>query len=241
MCLLLCILMARFSRHEQPWGQWVDVKVNAADSLAKNLRSLKTGDRRSAEVIISTVTDPYQPLEQEYGITRACLETLATATSPLRVSLLTKSDLVTRDIDVLRDLEDVEVGMTLTTTDDDVSRRYEPGASPASRRLAALTRLSHAGLRTWAFVAPVLPYHSDSYEATKLLLAKILEAGVTRIMVDRFNPYPSSVSRFLRAAPSDAARTMRTYIAQPLEYLTWLRRNIQEAAESLGAEIEILF
>ncbi len=260
--------MARFSRHEQPWGRWVDVKVNVAEALVKDLRRLARRRRTEAvgftlinidpevggksepaeqdapgenlTVILSSVTDAYQPLEREYGLTRACLSAIANSDAPLSVSVLTKSDLVTRDIDILRNLRDVEIGMTVTTTDDAVSRRYEPGAPPVSRRFAALHQLAEAGLRTWAFIAPVLPYHSDSPLAMSGLLRRLVDAGASRIMVDRFNPYPAGVGRFLRVAPPEAAAAMRAYTANPGEYLDNLRSVIREAAGEIGIGVRIL-
>lgn len=232
--------MSRFSRHAEPWGEWVDVKVNAPSALDKDIRRLER-TREQPTVILSSVTDAYQPAERDYRITRSCLELMASSAVPLKISMLTKSDLVTRDIDVLRDFEDVEVGMTVTTTEDAVSRLYEPGAPPVSRRFGALARMSGAGLRTWAFVAPVLPYHSDSPTAIKELLRRLAESGVARIMVDRFNPYPASASRFLRVAPAEAAQALREYTSHPDEYLSRLRSIIEETADGLAIGVETLF
>ncbi len=244
--------MARFSRHEQPWGQWVDVKVNAADALMRDIQRLhrridpalfpeeSQPVRLPVEIVISSVTDAYQPIERQYRVTRSCLEVLASAALPLKASILTKSDLVTRDIDILKDLPDVEVGMTVTTTDDQVSRRYEPGASPAARRLAALNRIARSGIRTWAFIAPVLPYHSDSPEAMLRLLGALKNAGVSRIAVDRFNPYPAAVGRFLKAAPPEAAQALRDYTAHPDAYLDEVRKAVAQATAHLRIHAEVL-
>ncbi|HHV54197.1 MAG TPA: radical SAM protein [Firmicutes bacterium] len=254
--------MGRFAPHGRPWGRWVDVKVNVADTLRRDLQHLRRRAKGSPpEVFISSVTDAYQPLERTFRVTRACLEVIATAvnepaqqalpllTRPdasllepdasrpnswLRVSILTKSDLVLRDLDVLQDIPGVEVGMTITTADDAVSKRYEPGAPPATRRLAALRRLADAGISTWAFISPVLPYHADSRPAVRSILTAVRDAGVVRVMVDRFNPYPASVSRFLKVASAEAAETLREYIASPREYLDRLRATVAEAAAGLG-------
>jgi len=259
--------MARFAPHEQPWGRWVDVKVNVADVLRRDLQRLQSKVQNGpSAVFISSVTDAYQPLEQTYRITRACLEAIAIVVKApqekpllgapdrpsldscgmqcrpwLKVSILTKSDLVLRDLDVLQDIPCIEVGMTITTTDDAVSKRYEPGASPATRRLAALRRMADAGISTWAFLSPVLPYHSDSKRAVRSILTAIRDAGVVRVMVDRFNPYPASVSRFLEAAPPEAARVLREYTARPHGYLDRLRETVAEAASGLGLTVSIVF
>ncbi len=279
--------MARFSRHDRPWGQWVDVKVNAPNALAADLRrAVKTAKaqtdtvtnsipgnpvtdtRRRAsrraqpgnasfEIVMSSVIDPYQPLERKYGITRACLEVIAGRLHTSRaelfptlddrvlphpsLSILTKSDLVMRDIDVLQNIPSVEVGLSITSSDDSVSRLYEPGASPATRRLAALKTLSEAGVKTWAFISPVLPYHSDSEPAMLGILRAIQDTGASRVMVDRFNPYPASVSRFLRIAPPEAAGAMREYRRQQDEYLDRLRDTVWACASRLGMAVRVLF
>jgi DNA repair photolyase len=237
--------MARFSRHDAPWGQWVDVKVNVADVLARDLTRLarRKDAHDPVEAVVSSVTDAYQPAERVYGLTRACLEVIAGVRRaiPLKVSILTKSDLVLRDVDVLRDIPGVDVGMTVTSDDDAVTARYEPGASPATKRLSALRRLSGSGLSTWAFISPVLPYHSDSEESLGRLLGKLQDTGVSRVMVDRFNPYPASVSRFVKVAPTEAARALREYTDRPYEYLDRLRETIEQQAERVGLNVEILF
>ncbi len=257
--------MNRFSHHDQPWGQWVDAKVNIAEILVRDLRQLSRqrspGTPGKIEVIVSSVTDAYQPAEREYGLTRMCLEVVAAtlgeggqlrlgfqgtgqtpAAAPcISLSILTKSDLILRDIDVLQAVPGIEIGMTVTSADDEVSRRYEPGASPATRRLAALRRLSDAGFDTWAFVSPVLPYHSDSREGMRSILTAIRDAGVPRIMVDRFNPYPASVGRFIRVAPPPAAQALRAYTARPGEYLERLRDVVREVAADLGINVEAVF
>ncbi|MDI7246982.1 MAG: radical SAM protein [Bacillota bacterium] len=265
--------MARFSRHDRPWGQWVDAKINIAAVLARDLRRLQRLQREArggpVEVVISSVTDAYQPLERGYRLTRACLEAIAESVSQgslerpllglpvdpslglspsrpgpetwLRVSILTKSDLVVRDLDVLQDIPSLEAGMTITTVDDTVSRLYEPAAPPATKRLSALKRLSDAGIRTWAFLSPLLPYHSDSERAVRSILVAVRDAGVARVMVDRFNPYPASVSRFLKAAPAEAAQALRGYVAGPLGYLGRLRETVTEAAADLKLDLKVLF
>lgn len=131
--------------------------------------------------------------------------------------------------------------MTITTTDAAVSKRYEPGAPPATRRLAALRRLADAGISTWAFISPVLPHHADSRPAVRSILTAVRDAGVVRVMVDRFNPYPASVSRFLKVASAEAAETLREYIARPHEYLDRLRDTVAEAAAGLGLAAKLLF
>jgi len=169
--------MKRFTGHKEEWGTFVDVKINAAEVLARQMRRAKRGNIASG-----TVTDPYQPLEREYKITRTCLEVLTDYDFP--VSILTKSDLVLRDLDLLRRLRDVEVGFTITSLDEEVRRIFEPRSSPAVARLAALAELAGAGVKTWAFCGPLLPFLSDGQEQLDILFGDLARVGVSYIIVD---------------------------------------------------------
>ena len=191
--------MNRFTGHRETWGSYVDVKANAADRLQAQLRRPKQGT-----VLLSSVTDPYQPIEVEFGITRSCLLLLAKA--HLKVSILTKSDLICRDIDVLKDLPSMEVGLTITTPSDALSRLLEEGAPPTSIRLGALSALAVAGLKPWVFVAPLGPYtHPAKAEA---LFQMIVDAGASSIMVDGFNFYPAAIRRVTKRLQGDPRRSL---------------------------------
>lgn len=171
------IFMKRFTGHKEDWGTFVDAKVNADEVLARQMKRAKPGN-----IVIGTVTDPYQPLERKYQITRACLEVLTAYDFP--VSILTKSDLVLRDLDLLRRIHDVEVGFTITTLDEDVRRVFEPRSSPVQARLAALAELAEAGVKTWAFCGPLLPFLSDGEGQMDALFGELAKAGVSYIYVD---------------------------------------------------------
>jgi len=169
--------MKRFTGHKEEWGTFVDVRVNAAEVLARQLRRAKHGN-----IFFGTVTDPCQPLERKYEITRACLEVLTAHDFP--ISILTKSDLVSRDLDLFHRLKDVEVGLTITTLDDEVRRVFEPHSSPPAARLAALAELAEAGIKTWAFCGPLLPFLSDGEEQIDTLFRELARAGISYIIVD---------------------------------------------------------
>jgi DNA repair photolyase len=174
--------MKRFTGHEEPWGTFVDVRVNAAAVLARQVRRAQPG-----LVTLSSVTDAYQPLEKKYALTRACLEALVGY--DFSVSILTKSALVLRDLDVIQRLKDVEVAFTITTRDEEVRRRFEPHTSPIARRLEALAALNAAGIRTWAFCGPLLPGLSDGDDQIDALFGELARAGVGRVLVDSLNLY----------------------------------------------------
>lgn len=174
------VFMKRFTGHTEEWGTFVDVRVNAAERLAREVRRARPG-----QVLLASVTDAYQPLEAKYGLTRACLEVLVGQEFP--VSILTKSALVLRDLDLIRQLRKVEVAFTVTTLDEEVRRRFEPGASPIARRLEALAQLAQAGVETWAFCGPLLPGLTDGEAEMEALFRELRQAGVRRILVDSLN------------------------------------------------------
>ena len=142
--------MKRVTGHREPWGEFVDVKINAADLLREEIKKKKRG-----KVWVSGVCDPYQPLEAKYRLTRQCLEILARNTWP--VIIQTRSPLVLRDIDIIKGGQDIEVGFSVTTGDDRIRKLFEPNAPPIEDRIKALDELHKAGIRTYAMIAPVLP------------------------------------------------------------------------------------
>lgn len=164
--------MKRFSGHKEPWGQFVDVKINAAELLETEIHK-----KKRAKVWVSGVCDPYQPLEAKYKVTRKCLEILARNDWPVVVQ--TRSPLVLRDMDILKGARNFEVGLTITTANDDIRKLFEPSAPPIGERLKALAELHGAGIRTYAMIAPMLPEAEG--------LPKLLAGKVDYILVDRMN------------------------------------------------------
>lgn len=196
-------------------------------------------------ILLSSVTDPYQPLEASLGLTRACLETLAQAPHPLapEVSILTKSALVARDIPVLRDMPASEVGMTITTLDDALARQVEPGASAPSARLRALEQLAGQSIKTWVFISPILPHYGDSPAALAALMKRAAEAGASRIGIDRLNLYPAAVAGLARVSRPEAVQALQAYRSSPQDYLARLRSAVLEAADAadMGIPVHVFF
>lgn len=176
----------------QPWGSYVDVRVNAAEALVRQLRRAGVGS-----VNLSTTTDPYQHAEEHYRITRACLGVLADTERP--VSILTKLPLITRDIDVLRRCTDTEVGFSIASLDQELVSLFEPATPPVKSRLDALARLAESGIRTYAFCGPLLPFLSDSNEGIDRLFAELARVGVSQIIVDSLNLRGSTLARVCAA------------------------------------------
>jgi DNA repair photolyase len=186
-CVHACVycyarFMQRFHPHTEPWGKFVDVKVNAAEVLARQLRRLPPG-----EVFISSACDGWQPLERRYRLTRRCAELLLEAGFTL--SILTKSELVLRDLDILAS-QNVRLGVTITTPDETLARRWEPKASSVAGRLRILREAKAAGLRTSMSIGPLLPGLSDTPEALGRLFEMAAEAQVDHVWTDVLNPRP---------------------------------------------------
>ena len=165
--------MKRFTGHLEPWGNFVDIKINAPEVLRRQLKRAEKGN-----VMVSSVTDPYQPVEAKYKITRKCLEVLELFKFP--VNILTKSPLVLRDIDIISKLKDAEVGLTITTDNEKVRKIFEPYAPPVNHRIEALKKLHKAGISTYVFIGPLLPMDPDS-------LAEQIAPYADRVLIDRMN------------------------------------------------------
>ena len=148
--------MCRFTGHSEPWGSFVDVKVNASEVLARQLERTRV----KGPVLIGSVCDAYQPLEQRYGLTRACMQQLVA--HEVAFSTLTKSSLVLRDLDILSQAgHAASVGISLSILDESIRRKFEPGASPIQDRLNTLEKLHKNGVRTYVFIGPILPMVTD--------------------------------------------------------------------------------
>ena len=171
---------------ERGWGTFVDVKVNAPEVLDRELRTAEP-----KVVFLSSASDSYQPVEARYKITRRCLEVLLKHSFP--VSILTRSPLILRDLDLLKRFEWIRVGFSISTACD---RRYEPGVVPVERRVECLRKLSSIGIRTWVSMAPIIPrLILTDLEA---LMRKLREAGVSMVMPGllRFQWYEESRRMF---------------------------------------------
>lgn len=172
----------------RPWGDVIEVKVNIVQKLKKELTNGAKGVYG-----LGTVTDPYQSLEGKFELTRGCLAVLKKAGA--EVSILTKSDLVLRDVDILMGWTAAEVGVSVASLDRAITGVLEPGAPSPEKRLDALRKLSEAGVRTYLMAAPIIRGLSDSEENLRALVNQANSSGVSAIMWDKFNPKTMATSR----------------------------------------------
>jgi len=168
--------MKRFTNHPEKWGEFVDVKINAPEVLEKEL--LKNPKRGG--IFLGSVTDAYQPVEKKYELTREILKVLLNYEFP--VSILTKSGLITRDIDLLKQFKKLEAGFSISTLNKEIKENFEPCSPLVKQRIEALKKLHDSGVKTYAFISPVLP------ELTKLKpIFKILQGKIDYIMAESLN------------------------------------------------------
>lgn len=175
--------MKKFTGHREPWGSFVDVKANAPEVLRRQLKRARRGT-----VMLSSVTDPYQPVESKYRLTRQCLAVLLEYQFP--VDVLTKSPLVVRDADLIARFKDIDIGLTITTDNERVRKAFEPNAPPVAARLRALKELHEKGISTYVFIGPVLPMNPEK-------IIQAVSPYADSILIDRMN-YPYKTAALYR-------------------------------------------
>jgi len=176
------------------WGSFVNVKTNIPILLSKELRNKKPG-----VIGISTVTDPYQPIEKKYKLTRFCLEQILIHDFPICIQ--TKSKLILRDLDLIKRFSKAEVIVSIGTLNDTERKLLEPNSSSIHDRLDIFKKISDEGIRTTVFFGPVYP--TVKKEDIADIVDTFLENGVKEIMVDKFNYKPGIMKALQKAFPKD--------------------------------------
>jgi DNA repair photolyase len=195
------------------YGRAIRVKTNVVDVLRREL--IRPSWRREL-VAIGAATDPYQPIEGRYRLTRGCLRVLAAARTPF--SIVTRSPLIVRDVDVLRHAAGqvkVSVSISIPAIDDRVWRTTEPGTAPPHQRFRALRTLVDAGIRAGIGLAPILPGLSDNPRQIEAVLRAARDAGATFVWCNLLYLKPGTREHFLgqlaRDWPTERARYDHLY------------------------------
>jgi len=224
--------MQRFHPHDEPWGGFVDVKINGPAVLTREVRRLPPGS-----VFTCSACDGWQSVEKHYELTRRCCALLLEAGFGLNV--LTKSELVLRDLDIFAG-RDVSLGVTITTTDEREARVWEPRASSVGARVKVLREAKKAGLKTRVMFGPLLPEISDTAEELRRLFDLAREAGVDRIWTDAMNPRPRvwpAVRELLMRVRPDLVEHYRGVLFDSVSrerYIRELQGRIARAAAEAG-------
>ena len=212
-----CYVRAFELRADRPsddrYGRSIRVKVNVAEVLRKELRRRSW---RGEGIAIGAATDPYQPAEGRYRLTRACLEELGAVSNPF--SLITRNPMIVRDLDVLQHAAaraEVGIVFSVPTLDEEVWRKTEPGTPPPRQRLRALSQLVEAGIKTGVGMAPILPGISDRPEQLEAVVREARAAGATSIWANLLYLRPGTREHFLehlaRDWPEELERYKRLY------------------------------
>jgi DNA repair photolyase len=210
--------MKRFTGHQEPWGEFVDVKLNAPHLLRRQLKRAKRGT-----VALSTVTDPYQPLEKTYQLTRRCLEVLLEDQFP--VNILTRSPLCLRDIDLFKQFKEIEVGFSIATHDEEIKKIFEPHSPSIHSRIEALRTLHQSKIGTYVFIGPMLPLDPG-------LLVAMLDGMVDEVLIDRMN-YLNKVKGIYHKAQLDR------YLED--DYFHLFGMDLKERFEKRGISVSMIF
>jgi len=199
------------------WGNYVYVITNAVELFTKELQ-MWPPRRRHCSIFLSSVTDAYQGVEKKYRLTRGILEVLAKETYPGPVSILTKSPLVLRDVDVLKRIPQAEVGVTVTTTDDAISKLMEVHAPSASIRIETLKKLHAQGIPTYAFVGPLLPHFRYQPEKLEELFRSLAQAGVKHLFVEHLNLSTYIKNRLVQFLKENSPGLEQVYLSSDTDY-----------------------
>jgi DNA repair photolyase len=186
---------------QNSWGQWVKVKENAID-LLRRARKAKSAERRlepGDTIYMSSVTDPYQPVEQNLGLTRAILEELLEVQP--RLTIQTRSPITTRDIDLFKKFKHIRVNFTITTDSEEMRLRYEPHCPAIEVRLKAAEEVAQAGVPIGVSISPMLPITNPEAFGHRLA-----ELNAAEYVTQFFKP---AHSRFSAGTGADAVRKMR--------------------------------
>ncbi len=208
-----CYVRAYERRAERPageeYGRSIRVKVNVAEVLRAELR--RPSWRREL-VAVGTATDPYQPAEGRYRLTRACLVALAGSGTPF--SLVTRGPLVVRDIDVLQEAArsgGASITLSVPTLDERVWRTTEPGTAPPRQRLRALSLLHRAGIEAGVALSPLLPGLSDQPDQLAAVLLAARDAGASFVWASMLHLRPGAREHFLEALARDWPEELARY------------------------------
>lgn len=228
--------MKRFTDHKEAWGDFVDVKINASEILEKQLKG-----KNIEWVFIGTVTDAYQPLEKKYQITRKILEILLK--HKINPVILTKSDLVLRDLDLLKQFKNPEVEFTIATLDKKWKELTEPFSPSVDNRLKAMEVLSENGIRVCALIGPLWPFLTD----LEKIFERLNEAGVKKVFSESVNTIGGNwtdVEKILKSHYPELLPKMKNILFDKGEFKEFYDnagKKIVELSKKYGMEYEVFF
>ena len=233
--------MKKFKNRPEAWGYFLDVKINAPEVLSKQVKKIKP----PKEVYMSSVCDGWQPLEKKYKLSRECLKILLEA--GLVVSILTKSSLILRDLDLLSAYKTPSLGMTITTLDKNLQKVLEPYASAPDERIYTLKKAQEKGINTWVFLGPLLPEFTDTHINLETMFTALSKLNLEQIYIDRLNPRWGvlySLKRGLARYDSTNLKMLLYKSTSPSKYLEYsqqLKQNTSDIAAKFNLIDKLTF
>ncbi len=224
--------MKRFTNDQEPWGEFVDVKINAPDLISQDTKKYK-----NKSIFISSVTDPYQPAEIKYKLMRGILKNLIPLNPDL--SVLTKSDLIVRDIDLLKQFKKCIVGVSLSSFDDKIRKEVEPFASSVARRINAVKELKRAGIKTYIFLSPIFPYLTDWKE-----IIERTKKFIDEYWLENLNLYPSlrnNIFNWLKKYHPELIKKYREIYFTRNNYWQRIEKEIEDYGKENNLNFKIYF
>lgn len=224
--------MKRFTGHKERWGSFVDVKINASKLIPND-----TNKYRTKSITIGSVTDPYHPIEIKYQLTRKILEKLLPL-KPRSLDILTKSDLVLRDIKLIKQFKNCTVAISFSSLDDNIRKELEPLADSPNKKLDALRKVHKAGIYTVVFISPIIPEITD----WKQIINKTKDF-VDEYWLENLNFYPSirkNMYDFLRKIDSNLIEKYKE-IYSDKEYWRLEEREIRNFCNKHNIKYKIYF
>ncbi|MFX0140932.1 MAG: radical SAM protein [Candidatus Hodarchaeota archaeon] len=222
--------MIRFTGHKgDKWGQFLDIKKF-------DFNKIKPDKYVGKKILLSSVTDPYIPLEKKYQNTRKILENLVGTSA--EIIILTKSKLVARDIDLFKRFENIEVGISISTMNENFARIIERAASKPTERLEAIRKVSEAGLQTYVFISPFFPEITDFKE-----IIEGSEDYTNNFSFENLNFRPHNVPRIMKIIKENYPNLFSKYkeIQKDRSYWDILEDEIKDYCENKKLNYSIEF
>ena len=225
--------MKRFTNHHEPWGEFLDVKINGPELVKPR------GQYNGKEILFSSVTDPYLPHERKFELTRAILKKLVEHQP--KISILTKSELVQRDIDIFKQFHDIDIAISVSTINTELAKQLEPRASLPFRRFDALKACQNEGLTTHIFISPILPYITEIEQ-----IMEMMADHVKYFSFENLNVRPNNRKRifqFIKKIRPDLLSEYKKIYGRPPDTLYWdlLAEKIYELEKKFNKKCYIHF
>jgi len=183
------------------WGKWIEIKENAITLLKK--RRSSRGSLNHKTVYLSSVTDPYQPIEKELEITRSILTELIEFHPEVRLVIQTRSPLVKRDIDILKLFQYIQINMTITTDSEEIRKVFEPFCPSNQKRLETIQKLHDCGIPSCITMTPLLPIQNPEKFAISLK-----KTGINKFIIQ---PFHKEKGRFVAGTRKEAQKVFEKY------------------------------